>query len=69
MTYDDVYRESLHDWLDEREALAADERPTPSEYESDNPEHVRAVHEFELPFSYSDFLPAGPSDAEQDYPF
>jgi hypothetical protein len=29
----DVDREALHDWLDERDGLAADERPHPSEYE------------------------------------
>ena len=28
----DVDREALHDWMDERDALAADERPHPSEY-------------------------------------
>jgi hypothetical protein len=31
--YDDVHREALHDWLDVRRDLAADERPDPSEYE------------------------------------
>jgi hypothetical protein len=31
--YDDVYREALHDWLDVRRDLAADERPDRSEYE------------------------------------
>ena len=28
---DDVEREALHDWLDERDALAADERPSRAE--------------------------------------
>ena len=32
---DDVDRESLHDWLGERRALAADEGPDPYEYEDD----------------------------------
>lgn len=31
--YDDVDREALHDWLNERDALRADARPDPSEYE------------------------------------
>lgn len=31
--YDDVEREALHDWLDQRRGLAADERPDSSEFE------------------------------------
>lgn len=33
--YDDVDREALHDWLDERDALRADARPDSSEYEEE----------------------------------
>jgi hypothetical protein len=29
---DDVDREALHDWLDERDALRADDRPSLAEY-------------------------------------
>jgi hypothetical protein len=32
-TWDDVDREARHDWLDELDALKADERPDPCEYE------------------------------------
>jgi hypothetical protein len=31
--YDDVEREALHDWLDQRSALLADAKPDRSEYE------------------------------------
>jgi hypothetical protein len=34
-SYEDVDREALHDWLDQRDELAADERPDPSEYLDD----------------------------------
>lgn len=36
--YDDVAREALHDWLDERRGLAADERPSSAELEDDLPD-------------------------------
>lgn len=32
---EEVEREATRDWLDERDALAADERPAPAEYEPD----------------------------------
>lgn len=34
---DDVEREALRDWLDQRDALAADERPDPGECEDPPP--------------------------------
>jgi hypothetical protein len=33
--HDDVYREALHDWLDERPGLAADELPSRAELAED----------------------------------
>jgi hypothetical protein len=33
--YDEVAREALHDWLDERKGLAADERPSRAELAED----------------------------------
>jgi hypothetical protein len=35
--YDDVDREALHDWLDQRDALRADAMPDRSEYEDPPP--------------------------------
>jgi Fe-S cluster biosynthesis and repair protein YggX len=42
--YDQVDREALHDWLNQRQALAADERPDVSEIE-DRLDEKRADYE------------------------
>ena len=41
--YDDVYRESVHDWLDERDAER--ERPDPSEYDDEPIRYQTPRHE------------------------
>jgi hypothetical protein len=53
--YDDVAREALHDWLDERDALRADERPDPSEYEDEPRDEDEEAREEE----WLDSLPPG----------
>jgi hypothetical protein len=62
MSLDDVYRESLHDWLDERE----DNRPDPSEYREDHTASDYKV--FDVPWKPEDWH-VEPITDDDDLPF
>lgn len=50
--HDQVAREALHDWLNHRDVLRADEKPDPSEYMDD--EEYRAHRICEDPDAFLD---------------
>jgi hypothetical protein len=60
----DVHREALHDWLDERPALAADERPDPSEY-LDEP--CDAIDGEDRPYDEADAPEWALAESEQEW--
>jgi hypothetical protein len=62
--YDEVEREARHDWLDERQALAADERPDPSEYIDEPCDAIDGENE---PYTEADAPSWALSESEQEW--